>query len=115
MGHQRLRPRIWRTPFARWSPGDLYGRKKLFAIGIVIFTLASFAGGLATSQLWLISARVIQGVGGAIASPAALSLVTDNFPEGKPRAKAMGVYAAMSGAGAALGLLLGGVLTDFGS
>ncbi len=95
--------------------GDLYGRKKLFVIGIVIFTLASFAGGLATSQLWLISARVIQGVGGAIASPAALSLVTDNFPEGKPRAKAMGVYAAMSGTGAALGLLLGGVLTDFGS
>ncbi len=92
--------------------GDLFGRRRMFMIGIVIFTLASFLGGLATTEAWLIAARVLQGLGGAIASPAALSLITSTFPEGPERNKAMGVYAAMSGAGGAIGVLMGGVLTN---
>ena len=92
--------------------GDLYGRRRMFVIGIGLFTLASLAGGLAQSETWLIIARAAQGAGGAIASPTALSLIASTFPEGRPRNRAMGVYAAMSGAGAAVGLLLGGVLTD---
>jgi len=81
----------------------------------MLFTIASLAGGFATSQAQLVAARVAQGVGGAIASPTALSLITSTFPEGPRRNKAMGVYAAMSGAGGALGLLLGDILTDLAS
>ncbi|MGH9045657.1 MAG: MFS transporter [Acidimicrobiales bacterium] len=92
--------------------GDLFGRRRMFMIGIGIFSVASLAGGFAQSDIWLIVTRALQGVGGAIASPTALSLIATNFPEGEPRNRAMGVYAAMSGAGAAVGLLLGGVLTD---
>ncbi len=95
--------------------GDLFGKRRMFMVGVAIFTLASFAGGLARDQSWLIIARVIQGMGGAIASPTALSLITSTFPEGSSRNRAMGVYAAMSGGGAALGLLLGGILTDVAS
>jgi MFS family permease len=72
-------------------------------------------GGFATDQAWLIAARVAQGVGGAIASPTALALIQNTYPEGPQRSRAMGVYAAMSGAGGSLGLLLGGVLTDVAS
>ena len=93
--------------------GDIFGRRRMFITGILIFAGASLAGGLAQSQAWLLTARVIQGVGGAIASPTALSLVTTNFPEGQPRNRAFGVYAAVSGAGAAIGLILGGVLTSW--
>lgn len=92
--------------------GDLYGRRRMFMVGIGLFTVSSFAGGLAQNEAWLISARVAQGVGGAIAAPTALSLIASTFPEGAPRNRAMGVYAAMSGAGAAVGVILGGVLTD---
>jgi EmrB/QacA subfamily drug resistance transporter len=92
--------------------GDLYGRRRMFVIGVALFAGASFAGGFATGEVWLIAARALQGVGAAIASPTALSLVATTFPEGRPRNRAMAVYAAMSGAGGALGLLVGGALTD---
>ena len=95
--------------------GDLFGRRRMFTIGVVIFTAASLLGGFATDQLWLIAARVAQGVGGAIASPTALALIQNTYPEGPKRSRAMGVYAAMSGAGGSLGLLLGGILTDVAS
>ena len=92
--------------------GDLYGKRRMFMIGIGIFALASLLGGFATNDVWLIITRACQGVGGAIAAPTALSLIATNFPEGHLRNRAMGVYAAMAGAGGAAGLLLGGVLVD---
>ena len=95
--------------------GDLFGRRRMFAVGIALFTVASLAGGLATDQAWLIIARAIQGVGAAIASPTALSLITVAFDEGPERNRAMAVYAGMSAAGGALGLLLGGALVDVAS
>ena len=79
--------------------GDLFGRRRMFTIGVALFTAASLLGGLAVDQAWLIGARVLQGVGGAIASPTALALIQNTFPEGPQRSRAMGVYAAMSGAG----------------
>jgi EmrB/QacA subfamily drug resistance transporter len=93
--------------------GDILGRKRVFIAGIILFFLASLLGGFATSQAWLLSARALQGVGGAIVAPTALSLVTSNFPEGAQRNRAMGVYAAMSIGGAAVGLLAGGLLTTY--
>ncbi len=75
----------------------------MFTIGVVIFTAASLLGGFATDQLWLIAARVAQGVGGAIASPTALALIQNTYPEGPRRSRAMGVYAAMSGRAARSG------------
>jgi EmrB/QacA subfamily drug resistance transporter len=93
--------------------GDLYGKRKMFMVGITVFALSSLLGGFAQSDVWLIITRGMQGVGGAIAAPTALSLIATNFPEGKERNRAMGVYAAMSGAGGALGLLLGGILTSY--
>ncbi len=92
--------------------GDILGRRRMFVVGIVIFSVASLAGGFATSAAWLLAARVLQGVGGAIASPTALSLVTTTFAQGPERNRAFGVYAAVSGAGAAIGLIMGGVLTS---
>jgi EmrB/QacA subfamily drug resistance transporter len=93
--------------------GDLYGKRKMFMVGIALFAGASLLGGLATDQTWLIITRGLQGIGGAIASPTALSLVAVNFAEGSERNRAMGVYSAMSGAGGAIGLLLGGILTSY--
>ncbi|MER5490130.1 MFS transporter [Streptomyces sp. NPDC002454] len=93
--------------------GDLFGRRRMFRFGIVVFTVASILGGFATNEFLLIAARVLQGVGAAVAAPTALSLITTNFPEGAPRNKAMGVYAAMAGIGSTVGMLLGGVLTDY--
>ena len=92
--------------------GDLLGRRRMFTIGVLLFAAASLAGGLAQSEGLLLAARVVQGVGAAIASPTALSLITTTFPAGPPRNRAFGVYAAMSGAGAAVGLILGGALTE---
>jgi EmrB/QacA subfamily drug resistance transporter len=92
--------------------GDVFGRRRMFIAGLVIFTLASFAGGLAATSGWLITARAIQGLGGAITAPTALALIGETFPEGPSRTRAMGIYAAMSGAGGAVGLLLGGILTS---
>jgi EmrB/QacA subfamily drug resistance transporter len=92
--------------------GDLIGRRKVFVAGILIFTLASLLGGLAQSEWQLLAARALQGAGAAAASPTALALITTTFPAGPARNRAFAVYAAMSGAGAAVGLLLGGVLTE---
>jgi EmrB/QacA subfamily drug resistance transporter len=91
--------------------GDLYGRRKIFMIGLGIFAVASGLGGLATNEGLLLTARGLQGLGAALASPAALALITTTFPAGPARNRAFAVYAAMSGAGAAVGLLLGGWLT----
>ncbi|HET8615663.1 MAG TPA: MFS transporter [Actinomycetales bacterium] len=93
--------------------GDLLGRRRMFMIGVGLFAVASLFGGLAQSEGQLLAARVLQGVGAAIASPTALSLITTTFPAGPARNRAFGVYAAMSGAGAAIGLILGGVLTEY--
>src|SRR5579863_3516326 len=93
--------------------GDILGRRRMFVVGVLLFSLASLLGGFATTQAWLLAARAIQGVGGAIVAPAALSLVTTTFPEGPPRNRAMGVYAAMSIGGAAVGMLAGGLLTSY--
>jgi len=93
--------------------GDLFGRRRMFVAGIVLFTLGSLAGGFATSGTWLIIARGAQGIGAAIIAPTALSLIADTFREGPDRNRALGVYGAVAGAGGAVGLLLGGVLTSF--
>ena len=93
--------------------GDLLGRRRIFIAGLLLFSGASLLGGFATSQAWLLAARAIQGVGGAMVAPTALALITTTFPEGQPRNRAMGVYAAMSGGGAALGLIAGGLLTTY--
>ncbi|MHB2028326.1 MAG: MFS transporter [Acidimicrobiales bacterium] len=95
--------------------GDIVGRRRMFAIGIALFSLSSLAGGLATSQLLLVGARVVQGAGAAIASPTALALIAVTFSEGSARNRAMGVYASMTAAGGASGLLLGGALVQWAS
>jgi EmrB/QacA subfamily drug resistance transporter len=91
--------------------GDLYGRRRIFMTGLVIFAVASLRGGAASSEGLLLGARGLQGLGAALASPAALALITTTFPAGPARNRAFAVYAAMSGAGAAVGLILGGWLT----
>ncbi len=93
--------------------GDILGRRRVFIFGILLFSLASLLGGLATSSGWLLAARALQGVGGAIASPTALALITTNFAEGRERNRALGVFAAVSVSGAAIGLLAGGILTEW--
>ena len=93
--------------------GDLFGRRRMFMIGLSIFAVASLLGGIAQNQELLLGARALQGLGAAIASPTALALITTTFPAGKDRNRAFAVYAAMSGAGAAVGLILGGWLTDY--
>jgi EmrB/QacA subfamily drug resistance transporter len=95
--------------------GDLYGRRKVFMIGLSIFAIASLLGGLATSEPMLLGSRGLQGFGAALASPAALALITTTFPAGPARNRAFAIYAAMSGAGAAVGLILGGWLTGLDS
>jgi EmrB/QacA subfamily drug resistance transporter len=95
--------------------GDILGRRRVFIAGIIVFSVASLLGGFATTQAWLLAARAVQGVGGAIVAPTALSLVTTTFEEGPPRNRALGVYAAMSIAGAAVGLMAGGLLTTYAS
>lgn len=92
--------------------GDLFGRRRMFIVGVLIFAIASLLGGFAWDKGWLLAMRALQGVGGAIASPTALALVTTTFEEGPARNRAFGVYAAVSGAGAAIGLILGGVLVQ---
>jgi EmrB/QacA subfamily drug resistance transporter len=95
--------------------GDLYGRRRVFMVGLVIFGVASLLGGFATNEPLLLAARALQGLGAALASPAALALITTTFPAGPARNRAFAVYAAMSGVGAAVGLLLGGWLTGLDS
>jgi len=91
---------------------DLFGRRRVFMSGVALFALASLAAGLSQSEAMLIAARAVQGLGGAIISPAALSIVMTTFAEGGERNKALSVWGAVAGAGGAVGSLLGGVLTD---
>jgi EmrB/QacA subfamily drug resistance transporter len=93
--------------------GDLLGRKRLFLIGLVVFTGASLLDGLASSEGMLIASRALQGLGAALISPAALSIIATTFAEGKERARALGVWAAIAIGGSAVGLVLGGVLTQY--
>ncbi len=92
---------------------DLLGRRRVFMSGLILFALASLAGGFAESEGVLIAARAVQGLGAAILSPAALSIVTNTFRDGAERNKALGVWGAVAGAGGAVGVLLGGVLTEY--
>ena len=92
---------------------DLLGRRRLFMAGLILFALASLAGGLATNSGQLIAARAVQGLGGAILSPAALSIVAVTFKDGAERNKALGVWGAVAGSGGAAGVLLGGILTEY--
>ena len=92
--------------------GDLFGRQRLFMAGVALFTLASLVNGIATSSGMLIAGRAAQGLGAALVSPAALSIVTTTFAEGRERTKALGVWSAIAAGGGAVGLILGGVLTD---
>jgi len=91
---------------------DLIGRRRVFIAGLSIFGLASLAGGLADTSAQLIAARAVQGIGGALLAPAALSIVTTLFPEGAERNKALGVWGAVAGSGGVAGVLLGGILTS---
>jgi EmrB/QacA subfamily drug resistance transporter len=91
---------------------DLLGRRRMFIWGMVLFAAASLAGGLAQSDVWLVAARAVQGLGAAIVSPAALSIVTTTFTEGAERNRALGVWGAVAGSGGAAGVLLGGILTE---
>jgi EmrB/QacA subfamily drug resistance transporter len=91
---------------------DLLGRRRLFSVGLVVFTLASLVAGLAWSETSLIAARAVQGLGAAIITPAALSILTTTFVEGRERNIALGVWGAVGGFGAAAGVLLGGLLTE---
>jgi EmrB/QacA subfamily drug resistance transporter len=91
---------------------DLLGRRRVFMGGLILFALASLAGGLATNEGQLIAARAVQGLGAATLSPAALSIVTTTFRDGAERNKALGVWGAVAGSGGAAGVLLGGVLTS---
>ncbi|MDO8185003.1 MFS transporter [Conexibacter sp. JD483] len=92
---------------------DLFGRRRVFIAGLGLFSVASLVGGFATSSEWLIIARGVQGLGAAIVSPAALSIVTTTFTEGAERNKALGIWGALAGAGGAVGVLLGGMLTEW--
>jgi EmrB/QacA subfamily drug resistance transporter len=92
---------------------DLLGRRTIFMSGLVLFAVASLLGGLAQSDTWLIIARAAQGLGAALISPAALSLVTTIFTEGAERNRALGVWGAVAGSGGAAGVLLGGMLTQW--
>jgi EmrB/QacA subfamily drug resistance transporter len=94
---------------------DLLGRRRMFILGLIVFSLASLAGGLAQDPVLLIAARVIQGAGAAIVAPAALSLITTGFPEGPARTRAIGLYGAISSVGFVAGQVLGGVLVQLTS
>jgi EmrB/QacA subfamily drug resistance transporter len=92
---------------------DLYGRRRVFMIGVVVFTIASLLCGLAWSEGVLIASRALQGVGAAVITPSALSIVMTTFEEGAERNKALGIWGALGGGGAAVGVLAGGVLTTY--
>src|SRR6187399_3445213 len=92
---------------------DLLGRRRVFMVGVALFTAASLVCGLANSEGVLIASRAVQGLGAAIVSPAALAIVTTCFREGAERNKALGIWGAVGGSGAAVGVLLGGILTKY--
>jgi EmrB/QacA subfamily drug resistance transporter len=93
--------------------GDILGRKRMFLIGVVLFSAASLVCGLSSSAGVLVAARAIQGLGAAVVSPATLSIITTTFEEGAERNKALGIWGAMGGSGAAAGVLFGGILTKY--
>lgn len=93
--------------------GDLLGRRQVFVAGILLFTFASMLGGLAQSEAWLLGARALQGIGAAVAAPSTLALLSVSFPEGHERTRALAYYSAVAGAGASVGLVLGGMLTSW--
>jgi EmrB/QacA subfamily drug resistance transporter len=93
--------------------GDILGRRRTFVAGIALFTVASFLGGLAQTPAWLLGARALQGVGAAIAAPSTLALLTTMFREGPERTRALAAYGAVAGGGGSVGLVLGGMLTDW--
>lgn len=93
--------------------GDILGRRRMFIVGVALFTVASLAVGLAQSATWLIAARVLQGAGAAVLAPSTLALLTASFAEGPERTRAVAYYGAVAGIGASLGLVLGGILTDW--
>ncbi|HVI49801.1 MAG TPA: MFS transporter [Candidatus Sulfotelmatobacter sp.] len=93
--------------------GDLMGRRRMFIIGMVIFTTASMAIGLAQSAAWMVAARAVQGAGSAILAPSTLALLTTSFAEGRERTRAVGLYGTTAGIGASVGLVLGGILADW--
>ena len=95
--------------------GDILGRRRMFVSGVILFTVASFVGGLAADSTMLLASRALQGVGAAMAGPSMLALIITTFPEGAPRVKAMSLFTAVSSAGGSVGLLLGGMLTTWGS
>jgi EmrB/QacA subfamily drug resistance transporter len=92
--------------------GDLLGRRRMFVVGLAVFTSASLAIALATTPAWLIAARAVQGIGSAILAPSTLALLSTNFAEGPERTRALGLYGAVAGIAASVGLVLGGVLAD---
>src|SRR5262245_53850981 len=92
--------------------GDIYGHRRMFLLGITVFTIASLACGLANTQELLIAARAVQGIGGAVVSAVSLSLIMTMFTDGPQRAKALGVYGFVCAGGGSIGLLLGGTLTS---
>lgn len=93
--------------------GDILGRRRMFVVGLAIFTLASMAIALAQSSPWMLIARTVQGAGSAILAPSTLALLTTSFPEGPERTRAVGLYGATAGIGASIGLVVGGVLADW--
>jgi EmrB/QacA subfamily drug resistance transporter len=93
--------------------GDILGRRRTFVAGVALFAFASFLGGLAQSETWLLGARALQGVGAAVAAPSTLALLTTSFPEGPERVRALAAYGAVAGGGGSVGLVLGGMLTDW--
>jgi EmrB/QacA subfamily drug resistance transporter len=92
--------------------GDIIGRRRLFLVGLVVFSVASLLVGLAQSETWMIAARALQGIGAAIVAPASLSLLTATFPAGAERNRAVALYAATAGIGASLGMVVGGVFAE---
>jgi EmrB/QacA subfamily drug resistance transporter/deazaflavin-dependent oxidoreductase (nitroreductase family) len=93
--------------------GDLFGRRRMFIAGVLLFAIGSLAGGLAASPAWLIVSRIVQGAGGAVVAPTALSLIADTFREGAERNRALGLYAGAAGSGGAIGLIVGGLIASY--
>ena len=112
MGNHGVLDPVWRRATAGRRLADLLGRRRVFMAGLVLFTVMSLLDGLAWSEGSLIVFRALQGLGAALLSPAALSILTTTFAEGRERNLALGIWGGVSGSGAAAGVLLGGVLTS---
>src|SRR6266852_7135562 len=112
MGGERLLAALWRLFAAGGRAADLFGRRRVFLLGLVLFTLASLGGGFAQSPIELIVARASQGLAASIVAPSVLSLITTTFPQGAGRNRALGTFGAVASAGFASGVILGGLLTS---